>query len=135
MFSGNESNPRIPELNLIKPERIYMRFTQKDMPDIIMFANMLDITPSKVVAIFLDMGMRHTEIIEWLFKHRNNRGSLDNEIKSEVKKLMKFVNHRNPYKVHWSDEFIRLIEGPRKPRIKKLTEKMIDRETYKWNFD
>lgn len=140
IYFGNpeEEPPRAP-LTFKKKARISIRFPQEEYGDIKLLATTFDVTPSRAVAILLDASIRNVYIIETMLQMYNERMSLDDGVKRELKALMRYVNKDNPYsRSKWNVTLLELIEGVKevvKGRTKRITPEMVDAETYQWSFD
>lgn len=143
LYYGSEENESLRDVPFSNvTDRISIRFEKHDYANIQTLANLLDVSPSRTVAILLDSGLRHPRVIETVVMKYNHRGLIrDDAIQTEFKRLMKFVNKRNPYETNaFNKRFLEIIIGisteakRATKRAVKMTEKMVDRETYKWSF-
>lgn len=137
-YRGRPENRIIDYKTTGPTDRISIRFDKDGYYDVDLFADMLDVSHSKVVALFLDASIRHAAIIEYLLQHHNKRYHFDEVTSDELRKLMKFVNRNNPYKTAWNDALVEVVHGAKmkiKNLSRKATEKSVDRETYKWDLD
>ncbi|MGN7387700.1 hypothetical protein [Sporosarcina sp. SAFN-015] len=139
VYRSHADNPSLKDVPLVGPtERISIRFTQDGYHDVDMYADMLGISDSRAVGLVLEKTIKHVGVLQRLIRFQNNRMHFDEITIAEMKKLMKYVNHQNPYKETWNDKFVAFIEGPKKrPKLfsKPITPECVDTETYRWNLD
>lgn len=83
-------------------ERISIRFTQQDFEIIRALAYALDVTPSKAVAILLDVTIHETNFIDRLAKNYL-RGQVHETRLKELKKIIDYLNKHNSEeeKISW----------------------------------
>lgn len=141
LFMSHEDNKPL-QINVLQPsERISVRFDKVGHSNIEVYADLLDVPKSQAVAVVIGYAIRHPGVIEYLLQHYNYRMGFDEIVIDEMKKLMKFMEQRRPkprFQAQWNKKLILIIEGPKKkPKnlLKPMTEKCIDTETYRWNFD
>lgn len=139
LYYGHLENPNLKEReDDDETDRVSIRFTQRDYEDVRLLADLLDVTPSRAVAIMLDASIRHPNIVETIMLHYNHRSSFSVEVDLELRKFMRYVKRDNPYiKRKWNSALLDIIEGAKevRARAKRLTEKMIDRESYDWSAE
>ncbi|WP_252503300.1 hypothetical protein [Sporosarcina sp. Marseille-Q4943] len=139
LFYGSEESPSLGDTKIHgETDRISVRFVKRDYEDVQLFADLLGVSPTRAVAIMLDASIRHIGIIELLLQKHNNRYHFDEVVSAELKKLMRYINQKNPYKASWNQTLVQIAEGVKK-RMRSLgkpvTSKGVDTETYRWNFD
>ena len=78
-------------------ERISIRFKQGDYEDITTLAFGLDVTPSRAVALLLDVGIRNNDFINNYFE-KYVSDQLDERRTAELKDVLGYLNENNPYK-------------------------------------
>lgn len=138
LFYGSTENPSFRDRkDAGQSDRISIRFEQRDYEEIRMLADLLDVSPTKTVALLLDASIRHPEIVEFILHKYTLRNPLEENILSEIRKLMRFINKKNPYKkARWNANFERYVDGiKRAPKLLKMPAKAIDTETYSWSID
>lgn len=86
-----------------KRERITIRFTKRTNEILKALAYALDCTPSKSTAILLEASVCNSNFIND-FTKKYLQGQLDENRMRELKKVIHFINHNNPYaeKVSWA---------------------------------
>lgn len=152
LFYGHDEH-EIPTLFEDEPtDRISIRFPQRQYGDVQLLAELMDVTPSRAVAVLLDSAIRHVDIIEKLLESNGKRMELNDEVERQLRKFVKFVNKDNPYKPKWNKVFMELLKGAndgmenlkaiRERRLARNTineddyERVaIDEESYKWSFE
>lgn len=140
LFYGSKENPSLRDrTNDDKTDRISIRFEQRDFVDIETLADLLYVSPTRTVALLLDAGIRHPEIVEYILQKHTLRNPLEDMVLSEIRKLMRYINRNNPYKMaRWNEKFERYLHDTKQvtQNIKlKLPSRAIDTESYKWNLD
>ncbi|MCG7346406.1 hypothetical protein MHZ92_20070 [Sporosarcina sp. ACRSL] len=140
MHYGHDMKPSLRELpEHVETERIHLRFIREEYDDNIkLLASLLDVSPTRATAVLLDFSIRHHGIIEEMLQKHTNRLGLGYEEDEEMRKLMRFINHRNPYKTSWNQILVQLVEGFSKRARglgKRIPDKAVDRETYRWTLD
>lgn len=143
LFLGSTENKSLRErTDDDNTDRISIRFPQRDYADIRLLADLLDVSPSRAVAILLDASIRYPAIIERMIQRYNLRNSLDDEFKAEIRRLMRFVNRKNPYRnIEWNKTLVQIVDGV-KDKVsvvvapsREVMAKMADTETYRWELD
>lgn len=139
LYYGHADNPSLRDTNVHgETDRISIRFEKRDFEDVQLLADLLDVSASRAVGLMLDASIRHIGIIELLLQKHNKRYHFDELTLAEMKKLMRYINRNSPYKDSWNKTLVDFVEGAKKKvRLlsRKVTEKCIDREMYKWDLD
>lgn len=128
-------------------DRISLRFPQRNYSDVQLLSRLMDVTPSRAVAVMIDSAIRHIDIIELLLQNHNKRMSLGEEVEKELKNLVRYINRDNPYRRSWNKLLLDFmtVDVPKKISNRRQSRNLIDaedydriaigRETYKWNLE
>ncbi|WP_337970276.1 hypothetical protein [Virgibacillus salexigens] len=94
-----------------KNERVTTRFTNDSYEAIAQLANALDVTPSKATALLLDASIRNTNLLD-AFVKKHLHDHLDNNRMKELRQVLKYINHKNPYdeEISWFTLFSFILE-------------------------
>lgn len=100
LYFGNSSNKEISKRDKGINQRLSVRFTQHVYDSIAVLSYAMDCTPSRTVAILLNIAMKNAEYVNRYMKEYLE-GNLSEQQMRELRGVLKYVNHTSDVQQSW----------------------------------
>ncbi|MFJ7665311.1 hypothetical protein ACIQXW_23415 [Lysinibacillus sp. NPDC097162] len=127
MFVGNITNKTMEKRPKVRGERVTIRFTQKEFESVALLSYALDCTPSRTVAILLDMSMKSVRFVNAYIKRYLTEELNDAQMR-ELQAILRYVNKVGESYFSWASllEHVLAEVGSPVSRIKEAVSEFID---------
>lgn len=127
MFRGHITNETMEKRPKVRGERVTIRFTQKEFESVALLSYALDCTPSRTVAILLDIGMKNIRFVNAYIKQYLTE-ELTNSQMRELQAILRYVTKKGESHHSWASliEYVIAEVGSPVTRIKEAVNEFLD---------
>lgn len=127
LYCGHISNKSVSKRESGENERVTVRFKQSEYDSIAIFGYALDCTPSRTVAILLNIAMRNIAYVNRYIKEYLE-GNLTEIQMRELRGILKYVNHTSDKKQSWMAILGAIVDEVNSPiaRVKDVIGEFLD---------
>lgn len=127
IFRGHISNESIIKRSKERGERVTIRFTQKEYASIAALSYALDCTPSRAIAILLDISMSNVRFVNIYVKKYLQQELSESQMK-ELQLVLRYVNKVGESHHSWASLLAHVIDEVGSPvsKIKEVINEFID---------
>lgn len=127
MFVGNITNKTMEKRPKVRGERVTIRFTQKEFESVALLSYALDCTPSRTVAILLDLSLKSVRFVNAYIKRYLTEELNDSQMR-ELQAILRYVNKVGESYFSWASLLEHVLSEVGSPvsRIKETVSEFID---------
>lgn len=126
LYFGSSSNKEISKRDKVINQRLSVRFTQSVYDSIAVLSYAMDCTPSRTVAILLNIAMKNSEYVSRYMEEFLD-GNLSEQQMRELRGVLKYVNYRSDVQQSWMSLIGNILDEVSSPmtRVKDVVSEFL----------